>query len=533
MTAREEAERYQGSLDPHARKTSGTFYTPAGLIDCVLDLSLEPLLDVVCAAASDDADLTRRLLALRICDPTCGAALFLIAATDRIAARGASRDEVMSRCIYGVDLDPEAIALAGQALPGATLRVGNALVSAPRDLHERVLADAWVSEFTDATAFHWQIEFPDVFGVHDGFDLVVGNPPFLNQLETDTATPAGGIAMLRGLIGELGPYTDASAIFLRRALDLTRSGGRVAMVQPVSLLAARDAAPVRRHLAEHAALTGIWVSATPVFPDASVLTCAVSLVHDAVQGPVELRSGPTYDVQEPIAEPALDGSWGHLLASVLEIPLVALPPVGTLADLGEVTADFRDQYYGLEPFIHDGGDGFPLITTGLIDPGRILWGEREARFLKQGWRNPTISAEVLDSSLGDWARRRLVPKVLIGTQGRIIEAVVDEDGAWLPCVPVISMTTDEPWRVLAVLLAPPVVAHAAATYAGTGLSLASIKLSAKQVAALPLPASRELWDEGASLAHCGELVECARVMTQAYGVEETVFDWWRERARVG
>jgi hypothetical protein len=92
------------------------------------------------------------------------------------------------------------------------------------------------------------------------------------------------------------------------------------------------------------------------------------------------------------------------------------------------------------------------------------------------------------------------------------------------------MTTDRPWHALAVLCAPPVVAHAAAAYVGTGLSGRSIKLSARQVAALPLPSDPAAWDQGARHAEAGDLLACARVMTAAYGEAESVLAWWRERA---
>ena len=109
--------------------------------------------------------------------------------------------------------------------------------------------------------------------------------------------------------------------------------------------------------------------------------------------------------------------------------------------------------------------------------------------------------------LGGWVDARLVPKVLVAGQGRVIEAVVDERGEWLPSVPVLSVVPHDPtdlWRILAVLLAPPVVAHAAARYLGTGLTPGSVKVSAQQLAALPLPADESAWAERADLARRGQ-----------------------------
>jgi hypothetical protein len=93
--------------------------------------------------------------------------------------------------------------------------------------------------------------------------------------------------------------------------------------------------------------------------------------------------------------------------------------------------------------------------------------------------------------------------------------------------------------VLAVLLSPPVAAYAAATYAGTGLSMRAIKLSARQVAALPLPADREAWAEAAQFAERAQsapgerlelLAKMGGLMCEAYDVtDRSVFGWWLDR----
>ncbi|MFH1469401.1 MAG: type IIL restriction-modification enzyme MmeI [Pseudomonadota bacterium] len=74
--------------------------------------------------------------------------------------------------------------------------------------------------------FHWEIEFPEVFGRENGgFDAVVGNPPFLG------GTMIGGrlgLAYHEHLILRFPPSTglaDLVAFFLRRAFTALRTGG--------------------------------------------------------------------------------------------------------------------------------------------------------------------------------------------------------------------------------------------------------------------------------------------------------------------
>ncbi|MHB2018086.1 MAG: Eco57I restriction-modification methylase domain-containing protein [Candidatus Xenobia bacterium] len=107
----------------HERKTTGSYYTPATLIATLLDSNLEPLLET----ALRSTDPEQALLSLKICDPACGSGHFLIGAAHRIAHRLASvrtgeeepgprmiraalRD-VISHCIYGVDLNEMAVEL--------------------------------------------------------------------------------------------------------------------------------------------------------------------------------------------------------------------------------------------------------------------------------------------------------------------------------------------------------------------------------------------------------------------------------------
>ena len=94
------------------------------------------------------------------------------------------------------------------------------------------------------------------------FDVVVGNPPFLSQMAS--ATTRGGRSRFGG-----GPYADAAAEFLALAVRLTRPGGRVGLVLPQSLLAARDAAAIRSAVDNAAALRWMWWSDSLLF-DASV-----------------------------------------------------------------------------------------------------------------------------------------------------------------------------------------------------------------------------------------------------------------------
>lgn len=148
------------------RKTTGSYYTPTALINCLLDSALEPVIQQAMA----QGDPERAILDLKICDPASGSGHFLIAAAHRLAkrlagvrtgdeepgpdaVRTALRD-VIGRCIYGVDVNPMAVELCKVSLwlealePGKPLsfldhhiRCGNSLIGATPELIAAGLPD--------------------------------------------------------------------------------------------------------------------------------------------------------------------------------------------------------------------------------------------------------------------------------------------------------------------------------------------------------------------------------------------------------
>jgi predicted RNA methylase len=374
-----------------------------------------------------------------------------------------------ARRLVGIDIDPLAAAVTEAAL---------ALLGVPAEVRTGdALLDGWPAE-------------PDV---------VVGNPPFLSQLARDTARSRDRAAAL----GAKG-YVDDAVLFL--LASARRARRRVALLQPESTLGVASAAPARAELDPW--LADVWPLGEAGF-DASVRVVAVLLDRE--------QPGPT------------GAGWAALLADGRGVPPVALGGHGTLGERCAVSAGFRDEYYGLVPFVRDGA-GAPLVTSGLIDPAVCRWGTAPTRFARQRWDAPAVDVDGLRSSpMAGWAEQQLVPKVLVATQTRVVEAVADEAGAWLPCTPVLSVVPGDLdlWHVLAVLLAPPVTAWALREASGTALSSDAVKLSAAQLRRIPLPATGSDWDTAAGRLRDGDVLGAGRAMGAAYGLD--VFDWWAAR----
>lgn len=79
--------------------------------------------------------------------------------------------------------------------------------------------------------FHWQIEFPEVFGRDNpGFDLIVGNPPFAGKNTIAKGNRAGYGQWLQWRHDKTHGNADLVAHFFRQAEGLLRKGGGFGLI---------------------------------------------------------------------------------------------------------------------------------------------------------------------------------------------------------------------------------------------------------------------------------------------------------------
>ena len=331
----------------NTRKTSGSYYTPGSLIDCLLDAVLEPALAVACAMP----DPQRAILNLKICDPACGSGLFLIAAACRIAkhlavARGAGETpkseacraalhDVVSQCIYGVDVNPMAVELCRVNLwletadPNMSLSAGDLHIQCGNSLLGMTPIGVHVAPDTNSSSvilnatknpthhteilrfaqndrhdtlglvpndakqdqvFYWHEAFPTVFhlpvdgeqpdnaqtGWNGGFDVVLGNPPYIfgENLPSEVKQVFPSIFTLAR-----GQY-DTCWLFIEQSLKLLHAGGRCALVVPDTLLA-RDETQAVRELLLQEGLERLYFCGTAFKANVSTIIFTVAKGSDA------------------------------------------------------------------------------------------------------------------------------------------------------------------------------------------------------------------------------------------------------------
>lgn len=136
-------------------------------------------------------------------------------------------------------------------------------------------------------AFHWEIEFPEVFTRDNGgFDAFVGNPPFMGgtKISSNLGTPY--LDYLLQIHDESHGNGDLVAHFYRRGFKMLRDGGAFGLIATNTIAQGDTRATGLRWIRKHGG--SIYAARTRVkWPD-STAAVVVSTVHIA-KGPIHGR----------------------------------------------------------------------------------------------------------------------------------------------------------------------------------------------------------------------------------------------------
>ena len=346
-------------------------------------------------------------------------------------------------------------ALRARDLFGARRRPGSAERARVVELRERCRALAARRRALasgGALPFSFAAHFADV-GAGDGFDAVVGNPPWVRPHALPSAERAARLAAYAscrdaawaagaraaGAGRGFGSQVDLAAPFVERALALLRPGGALALLVPAKLWRALAGGGLRRLLAHEARVLRVddWSDAPAVF-DAGVYPGLLVAerapgARDAETGAIPI--GVTVHRGRTKAEFALPGARLAFDASDAASPWVLLP------------ADARRAFDALRTA------GPTLVDADLARPTLGVKCGRNAAFVVRVHEVDGARALVRSGVHEAWVEtthlRPVVRGELLSRGARLPDAVA-------PGVECIVWTADDEGRPLAAL--PPGVA---------------------------------------------------------------------------
>jgi hypothetical protein len=216
----------------------------------------------------------------------------------------AEKKRILLNNIYGVDIDTQAVEVTKLSLLLKVLEGENAetLGKSLRLFHERALPDLGENikcgnsligpDFYEGkqlsllddeeryriNAFDWEAEFPEIFapsptgrgqGEGNGFDIVIGNPPYVRMLRLDHRELHHCTSKYKSATGHYDTYV----LFVEQGVELLNSEGLLGMIAPNKFFRAAYGRGLRCFLSEHGLIRIIDFADKQVFRRASTYTC--------------------------------------------------------------------------------------------------------------------------------------------------------------------------------------------------------------------------------------------------------------------
>jgi type I restriction-modification system DNA methylase subunit len=264
-------------LKPEVRKAGGIYYTPEYIVDYIVNNTMGKLLTELSETKAKK---------IRVLDPACGSGSFLIRAYDEMMryylelkkkgteGKVAKRNEndkkigqvsieaegheekltieekanILKEHIYGVDIDDQAVEVTKlslmlkmlegewgfvkgtQVLPmlDKNIKCGNSLVSGNVLELNRYFGE----DFHKIKPFNWEEEFKGVIVDEGGFDVVIGNPPYV-KIQTMQETNPKIVDFLKQNYksAQSGNY-DLYIVFIEKGIKLLRKNGYLGYITP-------------------------------------------------------------------------------------------------------------------------------------------------------------------------------------------------------------------------------------------------------------------------------------------------------------
>jgi len=263
------------------RKEMGIYYTPKYIVDYIVKNTVGEMLK---EKSYKDA------MKLKILDPACGSGSFLIRAFEEMdnylkekrSQKGEEfayfrRMEILNNNLYGVDLDKQAVEIAQlnlllkaletrQKLPVIkNIRQGNSLISGDELMMFKYFGKNWKEKHP----FNWQEEYSEVFK-DGGFDVVIGNPPYVNIKEITGDEKEFYRHQFKYAIEQFDLYI----LFMEKAFSLLKSGGYFSFIIPDAILSRSNVTEIRKYFLTNTSIKSL-IQVSGVFADPSVASVII------------------------------------------------------------------------------------------------------------------------------------------------------------------------------------------------------------------------------------------------------------------
>lgn len=343
----------------------------------------------------------------------------------------------------------------------------------------------------------WQLDFARVFREKGGFDIVIGNPPYVDSEEMTRSMPEQRELYTQKYSCAKGNW-DLFVLFIEKGMDLLAANTTISYIVPNKLISAPYTETLRKKMAKNRVVEIRDYSNVNVFKEAAVYPVVFRVEISNSRTPVKMNVMDGMELignQNTISPEKFyaDINWDKYFntsAEALNIidKMTKFPVLSSIADVnGAATVG---EAYLVKEFMYDDDKNddsvMKFINTGGIDKYKSFYGIEYIRYLKGKYMYPVVKIADLNNMSVKRFNESKSKKIIIGGMNKVLECFYD-DGNYLAGKSTTIVYNNQYLKVITAVLNSTLMSFYYTTFYNS-MSLASgfYRIGAPQIKALPI-----------------------------------------------
>ena len=288
--------------------------------------------------------------------------------------------------------------------------------------------------------FLWKLEFAKVFKENGGFDIVIGNPPYIDSEEM-TKKMSEERETYKKIYSCAKGNWDIFIIFIELGYTLLKRNGIISYIVPNKLIGAKYSKNIKEYMMKYKVLTLRDYSEVEVFETAAVYPIVFisqkyelkkqNVITEIMKDIIKIKSHFEIKKEDFYKDIFWDKFFSKdakeislilkLLNNKKLIEYVSIKGAATVGEaykVKEVLIDNTD--------LNIKKDEIKFINTGTIDKYKILWGSYDTQYIKSKYKYPIIFEKELKNISNERFKETRSEKLIVAGMTKEIEAVYDK-----------------------------------------------------------------------------------------------------------
>ena len=306
----------------------------------------------------------------------------------------------------------------------------------------------------DSPTFMWRIDFAEVFRANEGFDIVIGNPPYINMIQMDKNE--GLRDQVRSCYRAATGAFDIFIPFYELSYNITKNDGIVCLITPNKILSAEYAFDLRNIIRKTCSIVNLVDAAHCQLFDAAVYPVTMLFVHsEQLRGRISTYRVTRRENDIVISEPLkcedsmLDsfpnGIWSPIFSKGVGLLANAISAKKTFDEACTIrqAASVDEAYKVFRPLVCEEDDARGkkfkrFIISGSTDRYSNLWGKKRISYLKEQFARPVL---LVNRNILNKERQHQIDssKVIVSGQALFPKAFYDRHGEFASGIPTVLL----------------------------------------------------------------------------------------------